>query len=74
MKHASLLIAFIFISILTSCNNGVVRMQDLGIKPNTGIDVTADFNKALQRCREKGARILYLEKGVYDFWPENAVK
>ncbi len=74
MKHANLLIAFIFISILTSCNNGVVRMQDLGIKPNTGIDVTADFNKALQRCREKGARILYLEKGVYDFWPENAVK
>lgn len=64
----------VFITSLTSCSESVVSIRDFGVRPNTGKDVTADFEMALQHCREKGASVLTLEEGVYDFWPENAAQ
>ena len=74
MKHIHFLLVLIFVASLFSCNDKVANIRDFGVKPNTGKDVTADFNKALWQCREKGVKVLYLEKGVYDFWPDDAAQ
>lgn len=65
---AYLLVAFLAVS----CNNDVARIRNLGVMSDTGADVTADFNSALQQCRDNGTKVLHLEKGVYEFWPEDA--
>lgn len=59
---------------LCSCGNGAVDMRDLGVVPDTGVDVTLAFGKALMHCREKGVKVLRLEQGVYDFWPRDAAE
>lgn len=74
MKHSRLLILFSFIVVAASCNDGSVYIHDLGVKADTGADVTASFNSALQKCRESGAKVLHLDKGVYDFWPDDAAR
>lgn len=68
LPFAYFLIAFLSVS----CSGDVARIRNLGVKCNTGADITAAFNSALQQCRDDGVKVLYLEKGVYDFWPEDA--
>lgn len=61
--------AFFFI---VSCCPYEVYIRDLGVIPDTGQDVTASFRNALEHCRDEGVKVLKLEQGVYDFWPEHA--
>lgn len=58
---------------LVSCRQDELCIRSLGVVPDTGQDVTAAFRNALEQCRSNGVRLLRLEEGVYDFWPEDAV-
>lgn len=71
MRKILFLLAAAFV---VSCNARVADIADFGVKADTGADVTAAFNDALRLCRERGVRLLRLEGGVYDFWPENAAE
>lgn len=59
--------------ILVSCTREV-SIRDLGVIPDTGQDVTAAFRDALEHCKAEGVKVLRLEQGVYDFWPDEAVE
>ena len=65
---------FLGLAISVSCSNDEMDIRSLGVRANTGKDVTAAFNAALQKCRDNGTGVLHLEKGVYDFWPEDAAR
>ncbi len=65
---------FLCLAIFVSCNNNELDISSLGVRANTGNDVTGAFNAALQRCRNNEIKVLHLEKGVYDFWPEDAAR
>jgi len=56
-----------------SCSHEL-SIRELGVLPDTGEDLTVAFREALEHCRAKGVKVLKLEEGVYDFWPENAEK
>lgn len=60
------------LALSVSCSRKIADIRDFGVVPDTGTDITASFNAALQQCRANGVRTLRLEPGVYDFWPENA--
>ena len=44
-------------------------LKDYGAIPNDGIDDVRAIKKALTDCKVKGAKMLVLEKGQYDFYP-----
>lgn len=73
MKSINALFLFC-LAILISCDNGEVEIRSFGVIPDTGEDVTGAFNAALKKCRDNGTEVLHLEKGVYDFWPEDAAE
>ncbi|MCQ2149906.1 MAG: right-handed parallel beta-helix repeat-containing protein [Bacteroidales bacterium] len=73
MKHINVVLVAC-LAIFVSCKNDEMSIRDLGVIPDTGKDVTKAFDAALQECRKNGTRVLHLENGVYDFWPEDAVK
>lgn len=73
MKHIYPVL-FLCLAIFASCSNDEVDICSLGVIPDTGKDVTGAFNAALLKCRDNGISVLHLEKGVYDFWPEDAVR
>lgn len=65
-----ILVLFIFVS----CSTNEVSMCSLGVIPDTGQDCTAPFRMALEKCKADRVRVLRLEPGVYDFWPDDAVE
>ena len=44
------------------------------VKPNTYENCVEGIQKAIDVCRNRGAKVLSFEKGRYDIWPENAIK
>lgn len=60
--------------LLVSCVRNEKSLREYGVVPDTGGDVTAAFRAALEHCRADGVKVLKLEKGVYDFWPQDAVE
>ena len=44
------------------------------VKPNTYENCVEDIQKAIDVCRNRGAKVLSFEKGRYDIWPENAIR
>ena len=51
-----------------------VFTADYGIRPHTYADMTGRFRQVLEDCKGSGAKVLVLEEGRYDFWPEEAVR
>ena len=51
-----------------------VRVSDYGIRPYSYENLTGRFREILSDCRETGAKVLVLDEGRYDFWPEGAVR
>lgn len=51
-----------------------VRVADRGIVPDTGMDCTAPLREVLESCKGEKHKVLSLEPGRYDFWPEDAVR
>ena len=56
----------------------VVRMERLGVKPNTRQDNTPMVQRTLERLKQKALQgketVLSFPKGVYHFYPERATK
>lgn len=75
-KTSGILPIFLSFLCLSACSNdGSVRsINEFGVVPDTGADVTASFRSALEECKKSGVDTLKLAPGRYDFWPENAVK
>ena len=51
-----------------------VFVADYGIRPYSYANQTGRFREALADCKASGARVLVLEEGRYDFWPEDAAR
>lgn len=51
-----------------------VFVADYGIRPYSYANMTGRFRKVLDDCKASGAKVLVLEEGRYDFWPEEAVR
>ena len=51
-----------------------VFAADHGIRPYTYENLSGKFRTLIDECRQTGARVLVLEEGRYDFWPEGAVR
>ena len=49
-------------------------VADCGIRPYTYENLSGKFRDILAACKEAGTRVLVLEEGRYDFWPEGAVR
>ena len=49
-----------------------LRVSDFGIRPDTYENCTTAFRQVLDACRSRQARVLLLDEGRYDFWPEGA--
>jgi hypothetical protein len=50
----------------------IVKVEDYGIKPNSGQDASFAVYMALEQCRNYENATLLFEKGRYDFWPDQA--
>ena len=44
------------------------------VKPNTYENCVEGIQKAIDVCKNRGAKVLSFEKGRYDIWPENAIR
>lgn len=44
------------------------------VKPNTYENCVEGVQKAIDVCKNRGAKVLSFEKGRYDIWPENAIR
>ncbi len=79
MKNIRILLIAIFISVVTiSCsNNGIYKLSDYGIYPNTGEDITEKLSEVLEIIREeqggKTATLIF-DAGDYDFYPKTAIE
>lgn len=51
-----------------------LHVSEFGIRPYTYENSVPAMRKAIEACRERGARVLAFEPGRYDFWPEGAVR
>ena len=77
MKLIRNLFQFLVIISLTSCNDGVYKLSDFGVYPNTGEDMTAQIAKAIATIQEEqqgSPATLVFEKGDYDFYPQYAIE
>lgn len=49
-----------------------LRVSDFGLRPNTYENCATAFRTVLDACRRQHTRVLLLDEGRYDFWPEGA--
>lgn len=69
----------IFFFVSSFCNidksfcQDTIRVNSVGLLPNSRVNAVPFLNKILERAAEKGTVILF-DKGRYDFWPEYAIR
>ena len=51
-----------------------VFVADYGIRPYTYQSISGKLRTVLDDCKRLGAKVLVLENGRYDFWPEDACR
>ena len=74
MNYKSLLLALLIVSsVKGQSSRDTVYVSDY-VKPNTYENCVEDIQKAIDVCRNRGAKVLSFEKGRYDIWPGNAIK
>lgn len=68
----------LFILLVLCCAVGAraqsdtLRVSDFGLHADTYTNCTSTFRTILDECRRRQARVLLLDEGRYDFWPEGA--
>lgn len=73
MKRYKLLLTLFF----TFLSKGSLQAQDTVyvkdfIQPNTYKNCVEEIQKAINTCKQRGAKVLVFQQGRYDIWPENA--
>lgn len=71
------LLTILTVAITTSCNDGVYKLSDYGIYPNTGEDITqklAEVIEVIKSEREGLPTTLIFDEGDYDFYPHSAIE
>ena len=58
----------------SAAQNDTVFLADYGIRPYSYENLSGKLRTVLDDCRRSGAKVLVLEKGRYDFWPEDACR
>ena len=72
--------AFVSLSLFTAQAQQSVQQKDTifvsdyGIRPYTYENISGKFRTVLEDCKRSGAKVLVLENGRYDFWPEEACR
>lgn len=51
-----------------------VRLAEFGAKAGSYEDALPAFNRAIAACKQRKAKVLLLEPGRYDIWPEHAAQ
>lgn len=51
-----------------------VFARDYGVKPNTFENMTVKLQHAIKACKDCQAKVLVLDEGRYDIWPEGATR
>lgn len=72
MNLITTILVFCFLSSTAAAEVSVVDVSDFGMTPNDGKDDVRALQKALQACRESGAKRLVFPAGRYDFYPDFA--
>lgn len=78
MRVYKYLLSIVFVFAAISCsNNGLYKLSDYGIHPDTGEDVTLKINEVIKKieseCKGKNVTLVF-EPGDYDFYPQNAIE
>ncbi len=75
MRNSLLLLLIVIIA--TSCNDGVYRLSDYGVYPNSQEDISGKILKVIDEIkneRDGAPTTLLFEPGDYDFFPQNAIE
>lgn len=72
MKRYFLWIIFSLGVIVYVFSQDTVRIVDFGARPYSYENSVEQFRQAIEVCKQRSAKCLYLEPGRYDIWPEGA--
>jgi len=59
---------------LSGMPSDTLRASDYGLMPDTYENCVAQLNRIMDICRSRQVKVLLLEPGRYDIWPEGAVR
>lgn len=51
-----------------------IRVNNLGIEPNSRINTIPFINKVMESCKDKKNVVVLFKKGRYDFWPDQCTE
>lgn len=72
--HRTLLLLSLAPLTLNAQEGDTVRLSDFGVRPYSYVNCVGQMQAAIEECKRSGARVLSLDGGRYDIWPEGALR